>query len=214
MFSFAWVLLWCLVFAISDRVLKPQSISYLNSPFLFSAYFLSCAFFYSGLLGAFQEVVRIVRKNSLPLLFLCLSFVLITWGIGFYFPISNEKIFEFIKSGFLYPHMTYATGFSKLADVLFQQLLILVFHIRVQEIMGEKKKIILFFGLVFFVLHVPLVVTMGTIAFLFIIPSTIAGFIFSFFILKSDRGIFYSLATHLFFYVVLGITLRYSNWTI
>lgn len=208
-FTLAWAILWCLVYLVSDKVLKPQGISYLHNPTLFSIYFLSLATFYTFLFKTNQEVALLLMKNRWPLLIICFSFVFITWGIGYFFPVSQDKINEFIKSGFLYPHMTFATAISKGADVLFQQTLILTFLIRMEKIILDKKKILYFFGLSFFVLHVPLVVTMGKVAFLFIIPSTIAGFIFSYFILNYTKGIVYSLGTHLFFYVLLGIILRY-----
>jgi hypothetical protein len=204
----SWGVLWVLTYYFSDAVLKAKGIDYLRNSFLLSAFFIFNAIFITTILKTRKHVVEIYRESFPYFILLIILFVVFTVVIGLIFPVTNAKLVDINKSGFLFPHFNFYTTQSKLVDILFQQILISSLLVHLKNYFNNNR-IILIFGVCFFLIHTPLIITMKYTALLFIIPSIIAGFIFSYLMLYYKNGALYSLATHMLFYIILGCILRY-----
>lgn len=208
---FLWSVLWLGTYFISEAFLKPNNIDYFNNWYYFSLLFILSPLLSTGILSQIDKVRKTFLEDRKIVYVIALFVVFIALGlsINYYFPVSEAKINYFTEIKFLYPYLFFQTSFTKGLDVLFQQIMILNLILILKEKINSDFKIIVTFGVIFFLIHLPLVIAMSYTAFLFIIPSSIAGFIFSSLILKHRYGFVYSVATHLFFYLIIAIGLRY-----
>ncbi|WP_372655404.1 hypothetical protein [Halobacteriovorax sp.] len=208
---FLWSFLWLGTYFISEAFLKPNHIDYFNNWHFFSLLFILSPILSTGLLSQIDNVRRAFLEDRKIAYVLALFVVFIALGlsINYYFPVAETKNNYFSEIKFLYPYLVFQTSFTKGVDVLFQQIMILNLILILKEKIKSEVKVIATFGVIFFLIHLPLVIAMSYTAFLFIIPSSIAGFIFSNFILKFRYGLVYSIATHFCFYLLIAIGLRY-----
>jgi hypothetical protein len=125
------------------------------------------------------------------------------------YPLLPEQVDQIEKIGILFPLFNIETFLAKLADVIFQQVMIFILIFGLAKQGHTHKKIITSFTITFLVLHLPLVFIFKTYGFVFILPAIFAGAIFSFLILKFKQGPLFSIIVHQGFYLILGILMRF-----
>ncbi len=208
--TFTWFSYWCAIVRVLVFALKPMGYDYNNNYILFSIYYL-----FSGVLGVkiFDSYELILKKNQgtnhlyffiVPTFIFFISTVL----IGHYYPMTDTQISKFVDMGIMFPLFNIPTFIAKLGDIIFQQLMILSLVLGLENSGMNKKKIVILFTGVFLILHLPLLGIFKTFGLLFVIPSVIAGGVFSYLILNYKNGHFYSVLVHQSFYLILGIILR------
>lgn len=207
-----WTAFWLAVVGGLNYILVPLGLDYEKGYVLCTLYF---SFF--AVLGIYHYRVKESLEHHLPLrhqfaliaVLTCLALA-VSFLVAGLFPIANEKIEQIRATRVLFPLFNYGTWVTKLADIAFQQVFIFALLKELQrETSLPKEKIVLIAGVAFAALHLPLLITLGVYGLYFIVPSLFAGFLFNSFIMYFRRGIFYSYALHLIFYLGLGITLRY-----
>jgi hypothetical protein len=124
------------------------------------------------------------------------------------YPLTITAISNLLEKGFYYPLLKVETSLTKACDVFFQQIMIYFFILKYLKYYDRKSDIIIKFSVIFFIIHIPLFILFGWLALLFIIPSIIAGIVFSALILNLKNGLTYSFITHQLFYVCIAIGYR------
>ena len=128
--------------------------------------------------------------------------------INYFFPLSEMVVQRIATAKFYFPLFRLETCAFKFADITFQQVMIYGALKKLKEQNLSNHDALLIFGAAFFVIHIPLIYNLGWYAFYFIVPSLIAGGLFSYLILFKRYGLFKSFATHFLFYIVIGLYLR------
>ena len=209
-YTVKWLVYWIGVMAFYIFVLKPLGLNYADTFKIMSSYFVVAGC--GGLYFFFPREARNYFKDTktqLALILLSmLLFFFVTISLSGVVPISQEMTNTLLEYNFYYPLFKVGTTASKLADIFFQQTLILSIVLFLKQNCSSKRVAVAIFTFIFFVLHIPLLVVFGWLGFAFIIPSLFAGAIFSTFILNSRFGLFYSFAIHELFYLALGIIFR------
>lgn len=205
-----WFVVWLSVFGFYSLYLKPNAINYQDGGFELSAYFLIASLIGVKLLNSFQ-LIR-VKVESFKVIAILLALFSIFIGLStltdYKFPVSEPRLLWFREIGVLFPFFSVTSVISKSADIFFQQALIISLVLKLREFGISDKQNMKLFSVLFFLLHAPLIIVMSYSAFLFILPSIIAGLIFSYLILSFKNGVVYSVGVHLLFYYCLGIILR------
>lgn len=205
-----WVSYWFLIMGTFIYVLKPAGFNYRDSFLAASIYF-----FMAGSIGLYFFLPRNSleffkdSKTQFALILLSLPiFILLGVSIKSFTVLSKDLAgwLEYLQLYF--PFFEIGTTLSKFIDIYFQQAMILSLVLFLKEKSSSKIVCISIFTIVFFVLHFPLIINFGWMGFAFIIPSLFAGGIFSYLILTSSFGLFYSFLVHEFFYLALGLLLR------
>lgn len=172
--------------------------------------FTAIYFFLAIVLATYS--LKIERKESLKtILLILLSLTFFSFFVPLInkiAPLNQSEINYFINIGFYYPLLTFKTSTMKAFDICFQQIMIYYFIQKYLKYYHSKKDIIIKFSAAFFLIHIPLFILFGWLALIFIIPSIIAGLIFSYLILNNKNGIIYSFLVHEFFYVSIAIVAR------
>lgn len=124
------------------------------------------------------------------------------------FPVQGGALDRIFISRFYFPLFRGEILLTKFFDISFQQVFIVgvLRQLKKQQLSDQKAMIIFSAG--FFLLHLPLAFSVGAQAFYFIVPSLLAGLVFSYLILKVNYGLFASFAVHFMFYFFIGIWLR------
>ena len=208
--SLLWIAYWLAVMGFISLVLKPMGIDYNKNYHLFSGLFLFFSLLGAILFKSTSKILVIIRerKFQLQLVTSTLIIYLLTFIVEELYPLSNLDFKSIYKMGILFPLFNIETFVSKLCDIFFQQTMICILILNFKENDLSKKTIIKFFTFIFFILHLPLFFIFKFYALLFILPSTVAGTIFSYLILSKKSGVFYSICIHQVFYLVLGILIR------
>ncbi|MFT6632646.1 MAG: hypothetical protein ACJAS4_002611 [Bacteriovoracaceae bacterium] len=161
--------------------------------------------------NSFELIQKRFKNSNYISLFLLTSmaYFLITMGIEYCIPLKASQT-EIVKDiGLMFALFNIPTFIAKFSEIMFQQVLILTLVLGLEASGLPRKKNILIFTIGFLSLHLPLIFIFGVYGLLFIIPSSLAGLIFSFLILKYPNGHLYSILVHQFFYIILGMALRF-----
>lgn len=209
------ILIWCAVIWLfvsggNIYLLPLVNPDQLQNSYLTGFYFLASAGFagwhyQSHIL--FPHHGRLSQQFIPAAIFTILFFALIYY-INQFFPISSEVQKRITDSGFYFPLFRPDTFLAKLGDVTFQQIVTYGVLKKLKETGLSKKETLGLFMIGFFLIHLPLVFSLKWYAFFFIIPSIVAGGLFSYLILYRRFGFFKSYAIHLSFYLVVGLYLR------
>lgn len=205
-----WFLYWISVFGVFVFGLKSNGIDYLNYFYLTSLYFIIATFLANYLFDFKESICKVSNLKSQfkwitiqTLLFFILGVI-----IAHFIP-SSTGLESFIeKNRIMFPLFRLETSFTKIVDIAFQQFMIVGLVLVLKDRLKTKAEVIGVFTFVFFLLHVPLLIVFSWSGLLFILPSFLAGIIFSFLILSYKNGITLSIFVHEYFYLVLGIILR------
>lgn len=212
-FIFKWIVFWLMSMGFYSLILREHlGFSYQANPALTSIYFV-----FLGLIGSLVlsgnrlNEYFLPRKKEIFLIFISFFiFILLPSFINLYFPLDDEMRKKIIEWKFMFPLFEFATSFSKLGDIIFQQSLILSLVLFLQEKYKDKTQAILVFSFIFFVLHIPLFIVFDfSVALIFIIPSLIAGWSFSYSILSFTKGFLISISMHQLFYILIGAIFRF-----
>ena len=203
-----WLVYWLSVFGIYVLILKPNGINYLNG-----YYYTSALFFLGGVFGLilfrFKFKKEMFFQSSFGVFTVIFLYSFMALGFDYLYPASPELLSFTFKNNILFPLFNYQTIISKACDIFFQQTLIYILTMLLFSKIQDKSLTIKLFGLCFFILHLPLLFVFGATGLLFIVPSIVAGLVFSFCLLQFKMGILYSYAIHFSFYLFLGIILRF-----
>lgn len=206
-----WLTYWFFSMGFYLLVLKPNGINYINHMYITMPYFLLCAFGGGVLFNNIGELRPTKEFRVQVLLFLSISVLFIFFPpiLGRFFHLSEPIKQYLIEQTMQFPLFTLKSSLTKWADLLFQQTLIISLVLKLKKLADSQKDSILFFGTIFFLLHLPLFFILSLSSLFFIIPSVIGGLCFATLILKFEYGIIYSIALHMLFYFSLGIILRF-----
>lgn len=206
---FKWIVLWLGLGTFHSYVLRPLW-GLDGSNALVSIYFFACAVLalYIYRVKSFPSPNDPLKKQSLFILICTLVVVALSFVFNYFYPIDASKI-EFIKKElFSFPLFQLNTWVAKWSDVAYQQVMLVCVLTALNSLSISTKEKVVVSSIGFALLHFPLLVLFGWRGFYFIVPSIFAGFIFTYLILHYKRGLFYSFAVHLSFYLVLGIIIR------
>ncbi|EQC50455.1 hypothetical protein [Bacteriovorax sp. DB6_IX] len=211
-FSVKWLAFWMLIMGAYPLMWdKFFGFNYLETPMFTVIYYLSMAFL--GCYLFFQEelISHLTKKsNSVIMGFFSVLFLLLPSVIESFIPLNSMTKKVVLEYKFFFPLFDIKASFSKLSELIFQQLLIYVCLFKYQKILADKWKTVGVFTALFFVLHFPLVfIFKGLFSLIFILPSLIAGFLFSFSVLHFRAGLATSYAIHLGFYILVGVIYRF-----
>ncbi len=198
-----WAVSWAVFFYLNKR-----GIDYIKKFQFTILYFIFISVF---LLSAFwKEYIPYINIDLKPLPFILL-FLLFTIGIFLYSFVRNNfnppvKLIEKNpKLFFLRLDDRYFA--SKSFEILFQQLLIILLIIWLDQSGFSIVFIIIFFALLFgFVGHVHLIHSRGkSFGLIFVASSMLSSVIFPVLIIYLPWGFVYSYIVHWFFYIILGL---------
>ena len=205
-----WMIFWFFAAGTSIYILAPHGADQLNNFSVTSISFLVFSAF-----GAWYYRIdqRLPHQASLKIqgvsIFLLTVLLVI---IGLYivkkFPLSEITQKEIMLSKFYFPLFRIETFITKTCDILFQQVFIYGILKKLKQFQFSNKVTIELFSICFFIIHLPLILSLKMYAFYFIVPSLFAGFIFSYFILNYRFGLVLAFAVHFCFYLSIGIYLR------
>jgi hypothetical protein len=198
-----WIGAWLFIAGGSIYVLPLIGADQLHKFYITACYFLTFA-----LLGI--NFFQINLKSQLIFYILsALTMAVICLFIERVLPIGTMATHKIMVSKFYFPLFHYETLITKAFDVFFQQVFIWGLLQKLKKNINSHKKIIYLFSFCFFIVHIPLLISFNVFyALCFIIPSVVAGIMFSYLILSYQFGPSLSQALHLSFYLALGIYLR------
>lgn len=212
-FTFIWILQWLVVAGGTFYILPFFNADQLNHVEITATYFLV-----SAALGVWFYRIDSVfahhasfKKQGLIILFLFAAIFSICTTINMFFPINEGTQQQIQATKFYFPLFKYSTLLAKICDISFQQVFILGILKKLKEENLNNSQAVKVFSVAFFILHLPLMYTMKFVSLYFIVPSLIAGVIFSYLILNYRFGWVKSFAVHLGFYLFIGLYFRYFN---
>lgn len=123
-------------------------------------------------------------------------------------PVEGPALNKILQSRFYFPLFRSEILITKFFDISFQQVFIVGVLLQLKKLQLSDQKSMILFSIAFFLLHLPLAASIGAQAVYFIVPSLLAGAVFSFLILKVRFGLFASFAAHFLFYFLIGLWLR------
>jgi hypothetical protein len=204
-----WMAIWLLLGALHSFYLKPHAGLVGDNPLsgLFYIFCLLSCIYVVQIQSLFEHHDRLIKQLSAIFLFSVLI-ILLGYFYNYLRPVSFEQA-QLIKSKTFEFPLFYLKAWSvKWSDVAYQQVMIFAVLYKLNSLRITKKQIVWVASTGFALLHFPLFMVFGFKAIYFVIPSIFAGFIFTYLILHYKRGVFYSFAVHLSFYLVLGILIR------
>lgn len=185
-------------------------LNYLKNPVFSTSYYILGALLGIFLLGrdSFSNIISNKKHCGLILIQLVL-FLVLPSVINMKFPIDTHVLPLVIEKKFFFPLFDIRVSVSKLAEIIFQQSLILVMIHFLRQKLPSRNDIVRVFTIIFFLMHTPLVILFELkTALIFILPSLLAGFLFSYSIVKFKYGVALSYGVHLGFYLVVGLLYR------
>ena len=207
-----WVCYWEIVMVFYVKILNPLNITHHQNTSITISYFLIISFIGLTLFQTKARYIRYEKRNDKQLKYILLSFLFFLFVFPFIirevtsFPQENLNFIMDIK--FYYPLFEYKTSLSKLADIIYQQVLILSILLYLEEKVKKQSMVITIFTIAFLIIHIPLIALWGWFSFAFIVPSLFAGIIFSYLILGFKYGLLFSFIVHQAFYLAIGILMR------
>ena len=178
-----WLLFWIIGMGLPNYFFKKYKITYYEKPLLHTIWYLT------GLLLLF-----FTYKNYLYTYFREISheYFLILFGLLFIWLF----IPKFYKKDYFTKIERFYYGIPKFFEILFQQIGFLAGLLT----FGLKPHI---FGLVFFLIHIPIAFFIPKkFALIFTVGSLLGGFIFSSLQIQGIKGFFIGLLIHLVFYII------------
>lgn len=209
-FILFWVFFWGFNAAVMNFVLKRSGINFLDGFQYIIIFYIALTYLGIYLFNGYDLLSKsVIKKNSLFGSGAALvSFIVVSFILGMIFWPDEGQIEKLYNMGFYYPLFKYQSTLAKTFDILHQQVMIVIFVTKLQRYKLSPLRIINITTVVFFVLHIPLLLIFSSQALYFIIPSAIAGGVFSILIMKEKKGVAISVATHCLFYILLGIGMR------
>lgn len=206
----SWILLWFTGWAVWLMLIKRginHVVTFRISSLYFFSLFLVTVFYYNYRLKTFITNLPI---KVFPFFFLFFFFIILTCLYYYSNRIFNKEILMSHKEKYMYfATMDYRYLISKSFDILFQQIALLCLILSLRELISSSFQIILLVGVIFGLIHIPLLKTKyNKIAPYFIIASFFAGVVFSFLILLLPYGLIYSYAIHWCFYAIAGLLIN------
>jgi hypothetical protein len=210
-FILKWLLFWLSAMGGYILILKPLGINYIENIHITIPYFIASAYIGAYLFKLPKLLTKEHKNIKQVLRLVCLGvvFLIIPELIDKELPLSPEMIKAVIEKQFYYPLFKIESSATKLADIIFQQTLITGLVLYLKTCLEDNTRVIKTFTAVFFILHTPLIFIFSFTGLIFIIPSLLAGVVFSYVILKLKYGIFYSFLTHTSFYIAVGLIYRF-----
>lgn len=205
-----WLSYWLGSGAIFLYVLKPMGINHLERSDITFAYFLSIGFLGCLIFGG-RRLLQYCQETKRQFKWIFLSFggflgmMIIVRNL---IPIDPEIEMKLLEMKLHFPLLKLNLGFTKIADIFFQQALIISLVLYLKENFKQKREVVGIFTFMFFLLHLPLVFVFYWTSLAFIIPSLFAGILFSTFILSGRQGLLNSFLLHEFFYIIFAIVVR------
>jgi hypothetical protein len=190
-------------------VLKKSGISYDQNFLIFSCFFLAGGLLNVKVFYKVNELKRLLKISFITkLLAITVFFGVLTVFIGDYYKLKPSLIDFISKHGVMFPVFSWGSFISKTCDIFYQQLMLWTILSRFIEANVNMGKTILWVTALFALLHLPLLYFFKWFGLVFVVPSLIAGGIFSFFILRGRAGILISVIVHQLFYLISGILMR------
>ncbi len=184
-------------------------LDYNTEPLLTTAYWL----FSAGIAFAFfpHTLRQIQERNTSDALGLLTIFVaLLALFYAFVVPALDSTVLSngtYARSDFL--HATPGYLLPKLADILFQQVVIVASILVLASYKNSVRFVSLIYGLFFVTLHMFLWgVLGGTITLLFTCAAALSALCFPYLIMRVNNGFVYSYMLHWLFYVGVTVVLR------
>jgi hypothetical protein len=206
-----WILFWFIVAGGPIYVLPIFIADQLHLFYITSIYFFSFA-----LIGAYYYNITEVfphhasfKKQLVPIFLISLFTTLACLFVSWQFPVSDVVQNKIMLSKFYFPLFNIETILTKLCDISFQQVFIYGILKKLKSQNIRNREVLTLFSVSFFIIHVPLSFSLKLYALYFIIPSCFAGIIFSYLILNYRHGFVKSFSTHLMFYFLVGLYIRY-----
>lgn len=204
-----WMTVWLLLGALHSYILKPYVGLGGDNP-LSAVFYIFCSVacvYLVQIQSLFEHHEKLLKQ--LALIF---SFTLLIILLGYFYnylrPTSLERADLIKLKTFEFPLFYLRAWSVKWSDVAYQQVMIFAVLYKLNSQQISKKQIIKLAGIGFALIHIPLFLIFGVKAIYFVVPSIFGGFIFFYLILHYKRGLFYSFAVHLSFYLILGILIR------
>ena len=200
-----WAVLWLIGFGIFFYLNK-KGITYTSFYFATAGYFLITTLL---LILPFKNLLLPVLQGFTltPLVLLGLAFIV---EILVYFLAHKflKKPVRFIREhpSQYFLKMDYRYLFSKSFEILFQQMLIILFVLILNEYSFRLFQIMILFSIFFSLIHLPLLkMARKSFGLLYVVSSFLSGFIFPPLILTVHYGFVYSYMIHWIFYTSLGV---------
>lgn len=215
-FCFKWVTFW--VATIGLHTFLARGLNTVQYPI--SASYLVSYFIIAGLIAVifFQvyEDFPLNKKNLKQVQWILVSFLIFLAAnpfINIAFPLTPELKDHLLTKKLYFPLFYYTASTIKIADILFQQVLIFAFLKQANKIINNTQKTSYLFSFLFFCLHLPLFYFFKWDALIFVIPCIFAGYIFSQLHFRfKKRGLVLSFVVHELFYIFMGLIFRLSYW--
>jgi hypothetical protein len=186
-------------------------LDYLHHPLLSTA----CLLFFSLLAPIIflrqWAPIRLIETRERQWLFAvveCVGFLWLCAVIESAVPLNIEHKKLILESGITFPLFTTAPVIGKFFEIIFQQVLIVVFIARLRLWGLNSRQIIKWFALVFFAIHVPLLFQFRQMAGYYLWPSLFGGPLMAYLITQYRPGWVASLGLHLMFYICVGLIVR------
>lgn len=197
-----WLTLWIIVKGIFYRFFE-RGESYVKNPLRTSIYFLgaSCVVYLLFSSEVVPFLSTITFKSRIILLFFLLGAFLYYKLFDAYLHLRGVK-----RHHLLLAQISQKYLFSKLFDVLFQQLEIIVLVSLLQSLNVSFNVIVCIFAILFSLLHIPLIKLKGrNFGIYFTLSAVISAFVFPYYILFVPGGVLYSFMIHITFYLFSGV---------
>ncbi|MEX0690132.1 MAG: hypothetical protein WD471_01305 [Candidatus Paceibacterota bacterium] len=180
--------------------------NHIDNYLLTSGYFLFFAFILILIhIDRLKTVfVEFTLTPFIVLAFSFLLFILIYKSFNSRFKRPERIITKYPEESFLY--MDYRFLVSKSADIIFQQIAIVTMVIMFQEAGMSLPLMIISFGLIFGLIHIPLVRTKGGVfGAYFVLAAALSAIFFPVLITQIDYGFVYSYVVHWLFYILSAV---------
>lgn len=214
-FVLIWIAFWFAVMSFVVFIFDPKYPSYLSNITWATGYFLLMTLLGQFIMRKSGEMYAIKQRNlQLPFTFLSgLVFCLASIGVKSSLPVNPQTNEYFLNLGFYYCMLQWDTILAKIADIFWQQTMIIGLVLFLKKNCRRPREVVEAFTVVFFVIHIPLLWYFGLMGLIFIIPSFFAGAIFSYLITFYSWGVLGSMLVHQYFYIATAVILRLLSYT-
>lgn len=193
------------VFGLIALLLQRKSFNYSdNFPLLAVFDFLVSLALYYFFRNTINSYINIPNTHHTLLL---VSIFLLFFFIGSYIDkrfVIDENIKLKYPNTYIF-NFDYKYMFTKIPDVLFQQIFILTVLGSMSALNLQFSEIIGYFSILFIFIHIFLLIFMGKVAWLHVLLSIISSILFAFLILSYPFGYIYSFGIHLLGYLFFRI---------
>ena len=214
-FVLIWTIFWFAVMGFVVFVFDPKYPSYLSNITWSTGYFFLMTIIGQYIMRKSGEMYAIKQRNlQLPFTFLSgIVFCLASIGVKASLPISQGTEDYFLNLGFYYGLLQWDTIPAKIADIFWQQTMIIGLVLFLKKNCRRPREVVEAFTLVFFLIHLPIFWYYGQMGLIVIIPSLFAGAIFAFLITFYSWGVLASMLVHQYYYIATVIMLRLLSYT-